>query len=170
MARNTSASNHEVVEDCIFCLIANDRDKETEVLKKNEELVCFTDIDPAAPHHYLVIPIEHIHSCSSLHVEHAGLVRRMVEMGKAVLREQGVTDMKDIRLGFHMPPYISVNHLHLHVLAPSSQIFKAKIYKFIPGNIDFITEEHLQKQLKKSWNIQPFKTQWKGNKLISKRQ
>ncbi|XP_035534163.1 histidine triad nucleotide-binding protein 3-like [Morone saxatilis] len=136
------------VEDCIFCLIANDQDKETEIIKKNTELVCFRDIFPAAPHHYLVVPIQHIHSCYSLHRGHTGLVKRMAEMGKAVLHEQGITDMNDIRLGFHQPPYTSVDHLHLHVLAPSSQISEYTEYKFLPQTYRFLTEECLLKRIK----------------------
>ncbi|XP_051264623.1 adenosine 5'-monophosphoramidase HINT3-like isoform X2 [Dicentrarchus labrax] len=137
------------VKDCIFCQIANDQDKETEIIKKNKELVCFRDIYPAAPHHYLVVSIQHIHSCHSLHRGHTGLVKRMAEMGKAVLHEQGITDMNDIRLGFHQPPYTSVDHLHLHVLAPSSQISKYMEYKFLPQTYRFVTEECLLKSIKK---------------------
>ncbi|XP_071335307.1 adenosine 5'-monophosphoramidase HINT3-like isoform X2 [Trachinotus anak] len=153
MARSNRDSSEGIVEGCIFCLIANDQDKETEVIKKNKELVCFRDIEPAAPHHYLVVPIQHIHSCFSLQKRHIGLVERMAEMGKAVLREQGITDMNNISLGFHKPPYISVDHLHLHVLAPSSQILDYMLYKFTPGTSSFITEERLQKLLKKKESL-----------------
>ncbi|XP_070704914.1 adenosine 5'-monophosphoramidase HINT3-like [Pempheris klunzingeri] len=148
MQGNSSDSSSKMVENCIFCLIANDLDKETEVIKKNNELVCFRDIYPAAPHHYLVVPMEHIHSCLSLHRGHIGLVKRMAEMGKAVLRDQGITDNKDISLGFHQPPYTSVDHLHLHVLAPASQISEHIQYKFIPETTNFVTEEYLLKRLK----------------------
>ncbi|XP_026197945.1 histidine triad nucleotide-binding protein 3-like isoform X2 [Anabas testudineus] len=141
-------SEEDSVESCIFCLIARNEDKEAEVVAKNEELVCFRDIDPAAPHHYLVVPKQHIHSCFSLHRGHIDLVKRMAKMGKDVLREQGITDMKDTRLGFHQPPYISVNHLHLHVLAPISQISKYMAYKFIPETVSFVTEESLLQRLK----------------------
>ncbi|XP_034383333.1 histidine triad nucleotide-binding protein 3-like isoform X2 [Cyclopterus lumpus] len=149
MAKLNSGS--ENVETCMFCLIADDQDKKTEVIKKNKELVCFRDIAPAAPHHYLVVPKQHIHDCSSLHSGHVDLVERMVKMGKAVLHDQGVADMKDISLGFHPPPYTSVDHLHLHVLAPASQIFQKKKYKFIPCSHRFVTEQHLKMHLK---NIQ----------------
>ncbi|XP_031726173.1 histidine triad nucleotide-binding protein 3-like isoform X3 [Anarrhichthys ocellatus] len=135
MAKLHSGSSTETVKTCIFCLIAHDQDKETEVIKENRELVCFRDIVPAAPHHYLVVPKQHIQSCLSLQSRHIHLVERMAEMGKAVLHDQGITDMKDIRyedsLGFHQPPYTSVDHLHLHVLAPASQIYKDMEYKFI---------------------------------------
>uniref|UniRef100_A0A674P7D4 HIT domain-containing protein n=1 Tax=Takifugu rubripes TaxID=31033 RepID=A0A674P7D4_TAKRU len=109
-------------------------------------LVVFKDIYPAAPHHYLVVPIQHLTSFHSLQRRHVDLVERMAEMGKAVLHDQGITDMSDIRLGFHQPPYTSVDHLHLHVLAPARQISQYSAFKFIPESYRFVTvsaEYHL---------------------------
>ncbi|XP_062293508.1 adenosine 5'-monophosphoramidase HINT3-like [Scomber scombrus] len=146
--RRSKSDTSNMVQSCMFCLIAHGQDKKPEIIQKNNELVCFRDICPAAPHHYLVIPKQHICSCLSMHRGHINLVERMVEMGKAVLLDQGITDMKDIRLGFHQPPYISVNHLHLHVIAPASQISKSLGYKFIPGTTSFVTEGHLRIRLK----------------------
>lgn len=40
-------------------------------------MVCFRDIDPGAPHHYLVIPKQHIHSCLSLQADDIGLGKIM---------------------------------------------------------------------------------------------
>ncbi|CAJ1078052.1 histidine triad nucleotide-binding protein 3-like [Xyrichtys novacula] len=136
-------------ETCTFCWIANGQDEETEILKKSKDLVCFRDIVPAAPHHYLVIPRQHITSCHALNSGHISLVKHMAEMGKAVLKDQGFTDTEDIRLGFHQPPYTSIDHLHLHVLAPASQISEYHHYKFIQGTYRFLTDEYLTKCLKK---------------------
>ncbi|XP_061602662.1 adenosine 5'-monophosphoramidase HINT3-like [Cololabis saira] len=149
MAGNKSKLGDDFVDTCMFCLIANDKDEETTVIKQNEELVCFRDVCPAAPHHYLVIPRQHIISCRSLNRRHISLVERMAELGEAVLRDQGIADMKDIRLGFHQPPFISVDHLHLHVLAPSRQISTNFEYKFLPGTDSFVTVQSLKNRLEK---------------------
>ncbi|XP_072218058.1 adenosine 5'-monophosphoramidase HINT3-like [Leuresthes tenuis] len=149
MAKNETNLSEEIDEECIFCQIANDQDKEVNVLYQNKELVCFEDVCPAAPHHFLIVPRQHIHSCKSLTRRHVSLVERMMELGMAVLRDQGIADMKDIRLGFHKPPFISVGHLHLHVLAPSSKISQSMEYKFTPGSDSFVTAECIKKHLQK---------------------
>ncbi|XP_047429095.1 adenosine 5'-monophosphoramidase HINT3-like [Mugil cephalus] len=146
-ATHNSDPDKNEVKTCIFCLIANNRDEETKILKQNEHVVCFRDIYPAAPHHYLVVPRQHITNCHSLHRGHIDLVEQMVELGKATLIDQGITDMTDISLGFHQPPYTSVDHLHLHVLAPASKISEYMEYKFHPGSYRFLTVERLRKQL-----------------------
>ncbi|XP_037541076.1 histidine triad nucleotide-binding protein 3-like [Nematolebias whitei] len=139
----------DIDETCIFCSIAHKRNKETKIIKQNDGLVCFRDICPVAPHHYLVIPREHIHSCRSLSRRHVELVERMAELGRAVLYDQGIKNMEDVRLGFHKPPFISVGHLHLHVLAPASRISQSMLYRFTPGTDFFITEESLRNRLQK---------------------
>lgn len=40
---------------------------------QDEEISCFRDIKPGAPHHYLVIPTKHVGNCKSLSKEHVPL-------------------------------------------------------------------------------------------------
>uniref|UniRef100_A0A3B5L1M0 HIT domain-containing protein n=1 Tax=Xiphophorus couchianus TaxID=32473 RepID=A0A3B5L1M0_9TELE len=120
-------TSREFDESCIFCHFAHNRDEETTVLKQVRKFVCFRDIDPVAPHHYLVIPRDHIVSCKSLNRTHIDLET-----------ELGTDVCLFFRLGFHQPPFISVKHLHLHVLAPASQISTSMQYKFTPGTDRFI--------------------------------
>ncbi|XP_067149865.1 adenosine 5'-monophosphoramidase HINT3 isoform X2 [Apteryx mantelli] len=108
---------------CVFCRIARREEPGTALLPcEYEDLVCFRDIRPGAPHHYLVVPVEHMGNCKTLKKEHIPVVKKMVEVGKTVLQRNNFSDLNDVRMGFHWPPFCSISHLHLHVLAPASQL------------------------------------------------
>ncbi|KAJ8270544.1 hypothetical protein GJAV_G00116170 [Gymnothorax javanicus] len=133
-------------QSCDFCKIVN-KETDTEILQSDEVLCCFRDVKPGAEHHYLVVPRMHIDSCKSLKKEHVSLVKKMVEMGKAVLLKQHFTDLSDIRLGFHIPPFYTVPHLHLHVLAPASQMTDRSLHTYGPRAFWFITADKLIQRL-----------------------
>ncbi|KAG9276382.1 histidine triad nucleotide-binding protein 3 [Astyanax mexicanus] len=131
---------------CIFCKIVN-REMDTELLHSDEEISCFRDIKPGAPHHYLVVPTKHVGNCKSLNKEHIPLVEKLMETGKAILQKNNVTDLNDVRFGFHWPPFHSVVHLHLHVLAPASQMGFMDRLIFRPDSYWFITADQLLQRL-----------------------
>lgn len=115
----------------------------TELLHCDEDISCFRDIKPGAPHHYLVVPTKHVGNCKSLSKEHVPLVKRMVETGKEILQKNNITDLSDVRFGFHWPPFCSVTHLHLHVLAPASQMsFMSRLFYRL-NSYWFITADQL---------------------------
>ncbi|XP_039603747.1 histidine triad nucleotide-binding protein 3 [Polypterus senegalus] len=131
---------------CIFCKIVA-QEINTELLYLDEELVCFKDIKPGAPYHFLVVPADHVGNCKTLTREHIPLVKKMVEVGKKMLHQNNVTDPNDIRLGFHWPPFCSVAHLHLHVLAPVSQMgFMSRLFYRI-NSYWFVTADQLIEKL-----------------------
>ncbi|XP_051577722.1 histidine triad nucleotide-binding protein 3 [Myxocyprinus asiaticus] len=136
----------EYDKKCIFCKITNG-EIVTELLHTDEDISCFRDIHPGAPHHYLVVPTKHVGNCKSLGKEHVPLVEKMVEMGKEILQKNNVTDFSDVRFGFHWPPFCSVTHLHLHVLAPATQMgfFSRFIYRL--NSYWFITADQLLQRL-----------------------
>uniref|UniRef100_A0A3Q4I224 Histidine triad nucleotide-binding protein 3-like n=1 Tax=Neolamprologus brichardi TaxID=32507 RepID=A0A3Q4I224_NEOBR len=109
------------IDDCKFCQIASNK-TDTEILLSDDELVCFRDMKPGATHHYLVIPRMHISSCKTLKMDNIPLVERMEQMGRSILEKNKVCSLDDVRLGFHLPPFSSVPHLHLHALAPASKM------------------------------------------------
>ena len=49
------------------------------------------------------------------------MVERMGEIAREVLSQQGASP-DDASLGFHWPPFIRVQHLHLHILSPPSSM------------------------------------------------
>ncbi|XP_036831358.1 histidine triad nucleotide-binding protein 3 [Oncorhynchus mykiss] len=139
-AKDTTSPNKND-KTCCFCNIAKEQSgSDTEMQLFDDELVCFRDLKPGARHHYLVVPRTHSgrstylwpiyyplkccvhnHMVSEWRVLIGSLisaVEKMEEMGRSVLQKKKVTDLDDIRMGFHMPPFSSVPHLHLHVIAP----------------------------------------------------
>lgn len=92
--------------------------------KETTELLAFRDRSPKAALHALVIPKRFIPDVYSLTPDDVQLVQDMRQMGLDLLEEllpQAFTK-NDYILCFHIPPFNSVDHLHLHVLAPASQM------------------------------------------------
>ncbi|XP_051880644.1 histidine triad nucleotide-binding protein 3 [Pristis pectinata] len=132
---------------CIFCKIGN-KEEPADLVHWDEQFACFQDIRPGAPHHYLVVPRKHIGNCKSLKKEHISIVQAMVTIGKNVLLQKGIGDLSDARFGFHWPPFCTVAHLHLHVLAPASQMGFISRMIYRPNSYWFITDEQLIEKLK----------------------
>ncbi|XP_016961745.1 adenosine 5'-monophosphoramidase HINT3 [Drosophila biarmipes] len=110
------------VRKCFFCDFAHRRQGPPPVLEvETDEYVIFKDKYPAAQHHYLAIPKEHFDSLKSLNRSHVGLVQRMEAGMREFLKSKNV-DPQEAVIGFHLPPFISVRHLHLHGIYPPSEM------------------------------------------------
>ena len=143
---NCSTSN----KNCVFCEMideigddnAFDKDK---ILAYNTKYAIFADLHPAAKHHYLVAPKEHVKNAKELKgPEHTELVKGMYEFGKDYLRSVGKDDnLNDALFGFHYPPYISIDHLHLHVICPASSMNFTNTNLFRKDTWYFISPEKL---------------------------
>lgn len=141
--------------NCIFCNIADG--KEDNVLYyEDDDVVVFEDIRPAAKYHLLAIPKEHIKSVGRLKADHKQLVRKLERAGDIALvkfirihdgciRKGSKTPISMSRRiqrkrGFHKKGYISVPHLHMHVVAPVNQMDEAgKERIFGKGNFRFVS-------------------------------
>ncbi|KAL8566188.1 hypothetical protein ACOMHN_034764 [Nucella lapillus] len=113
----TSTEKHK----CLFCRIANGQEDNMRLLYDQDGIVIFRDIRPAASHHYLIVPKTHVKTAKHLSASDRSLVETLVSVGKQFLQEQG-GDVSDARLGFHWPPFHSVEHLHLHVISPQADM------------------------------------------------
>uniref|UniRef100_A0A3B4WIP2 Histidine triad nucleotide-binding protein 3-like n=3 Tax=Seriola TaxID=8160 RepID=A0A3B4WIP2_SERLL len=134
-------------EGCPFCQIANNQ-TDTEILLSDDELVCFRDVKPGATHHYLVVSRRHIDNCKTLQGDNIPLVERMKKMGRSILEKNKVCDLDDVRMGFHLPPFSSVPHLHLHALAPASKMNLKSQLRYGPQSHWFITVDNVLSQLR----------------------
>jgi len=82
--------------------------------RHGETLIAFADHKPAAQHHILVIPKSHVRNVRQLDKSAVGLIQSMEKIGHELLDDRAVpTSMR--RMGFHISPFNSLDHLHLHV-------------------------------------------------------
>ncbi|ENN75563.1 adenosine 5'-monophosphoramidase HINT3 [Dendroctonus ponderosae] len=134
-------------KECIFCKIVAKTAKAS--LKfENEEIMVFEDIKPASTHHYLAIPKEHIENVHSLQTAHLGLLERLVAEGRQVIEKAG-GDLNDIRMGFHLPPFNSVGHVHLHLICPASNMSFIHRAMFKPNSWWFVEVSEILGKLSK---------------------
>ncbi|KAG9414295.1 hypothetical protein AC1031_013493 [Aphanomyces cochlioides] len=104
---------------CVFC----DRSRlETNGIVFEDDLVmAFRDKNPRASVHLLVVPKVHVNNTTKLTSQDAALVEHMWKVGKDALNQECARlEIKCASpvFGFHQPPFNSVEHLHLHCLAP----------------------------------------------------
>ncbi|KAH9930060.1 HIT-like protein [Fomitopsis serialis] len=117
---------------CKFCSASPENG--FDVVWEDESFTVFTDRDPAAAHHFLVIPKIHIDNVKSLTAKDAPMVSRMSEIGHRVLDDLKVPTTSQ-RLGFHIPPFFSVNHLHMHAQGlPYCSTARALKYRVSAGS------------------------------------
>ena len=131
--------------DCVFCeIVRTGRTHDgSEILHEDEKCIAIQDLHPAALHHFLVIPKEHIATTNSLDQRHRNLVVHMYDVGKKLMKE--TRPEAHCKFGFHQPPFYSVKHLHMHCLCPPyTSMLHAMKYKSLPW---FITAEAIVKRL-----------------------
>lgn len=144
----TTMAEPVTYDSCIFCTIAAGKDPATTLLVDTEQFVAFPDIAPVATHHYLVITKRHIKNVKQLKRDDISMVNAMKEIGIQLLQSKGL-NIDEARFGFHWPPFNTVNHLHLHCIAPVSTMSFFHRQAFKPGTSWFATVEETTKWLEK---------------------
>lgn len=88
-----------------------------DIVARSPRTVAFRDLDPEAPTHVLVVPIEHVADAAALGPGHGDLLGEMAVMAREVAEADGVAE-RGYRLVFNVGEDAgnTVPHLHLHVL------------------------------------------------------
>lgn len=104
------------MNNCLFCRIAA-HEQSADVVYEDDDVIAFRDIHPKYRVHLLVIPKTHISGAKELREEHDALAGKLLRIGAALAREQGIADA-GFRLLTNQGPDAGqvVDHLHLHVL------------------------------------------------------
>jgi len=99
---------------CIFCKVAAGEIPAT-VVKRGDGMLAFGDMNPQAPTHLLVIPVDHVASLND--TSDPQLIGRLMLFARELAREVGIAD-RGYRVVVNTNPDggQTVFHLHLHVL------------------------------------------------------
>ena len=102
--------------DCIFCKIIAGEIPCKKVYEDGE-ILCFRDIQPIAPIHYLIIPKIHISGASEISGENSAVVARIFEVAAKIAADEGISDGFRVITNCGENAGQSVAHLHFHMLA-----------------------------------------------------
>ncbi|MCQ9325656.1 histidine triad nucleotide-binding protein [Neisseria dentiae] len=101
--------------DCIFCKIAA-KEIPSSVVYEDGEMLCFKDINPAAPVHLLLIPKVHFDSLAHAQPEHEALLGRMMMKVPQIAEAAGLTNGFKTQVNTGKGGGQEVFHLHIHIL------------------------------------------------------
>ncbi|APG27380.1 histidine triad nucleotide-binding protein [Syntrophotalea acetylenivorans] len=102
--------------NCLFCSIIDGKIP-AKILYEDELLVAIEDIAPQAPHHYLLIPREHIATTNDLTEAHREMVGHVFVVAAKLAKQFGIDEQ-----GFRVVNNCmegagqTVWHLHFHLL------------------------------------------------------
>jgi histidine triad (HIT) family protein len=108
------------VTDCLFCRIVAG-EVPADVVARTPTTLAFRDIDPKAPTHVLVVPVDHVDDAGALDAGHGALLADLMATATAVAEAEGVA-ASGYRLVCNVGDDAgnTVAHLHLHLLGGRS--------------------------------------------------
>lgn len=101
--------------DCIFCKIAA-KEIPAGVVYEDDDMLCFKDINPAAPVHLLLIPKVHFDSLAHAGAEHEALLGRMMLKVPQIAEANGLSNGFKTQINTGKGGGQEVFHLHIHIL------------------------------------------------------
>ncbi len=101
-------------KECIFCKIIHG-EIPAQKIYEDTEVMAFQDLNPQAPHHFLVIPKKHITGPSDISDADEPLIGKVMRTGAQVARQNGLDDFRFV-INNGAEAGQTVFHLHLHVL------------------------------------------------------
>ncbi|SEA67830.1 histidine triad (HIT) family protein [Desulfuromusa kysingii] len=102
--------------DCLFCKIIAGEIPAT-VIYEDTLLLVFRDINPQAPHHFLIVPKKHIATTLDLTAEDNELVGHVYQIAGKIARDSGfAADGFRVVNNCNDAGGQTVGHIHFHLL------------------------------------------------------
>ncbi|MEK7274664.1 MAG: histidine triad nucleotide-binding protein [Candidatus Desantisbacteria bacterium] len=104
------------MSDCIFCSIIN-KQIPAAFLYEDEDIAAFSDTNPQAPVHILIVPKKHIPTVIDIEENSVDLIGKIYLVAKKLAFEQGISEQ-----GFRVVVNCNhdagqeVFHIHFHLL------------------------------------------------------
>ena len=101
--------------DCIFCKIAA-KETQARVIREDDDLVAFYDLNPQAPTHVLIVPKKHIPSLSGACRQDIELLGKLQYAAREIASELGIAEAFRLVLNNGRKAGQSVDHIHYHLM------------------------------------------------------
>jgi histidine triad (HIT) family protein len=104
------------MEECIFCKIIS-KEITASIVYEDERIIAFSDINPQAPVHILLIPKEHFPSLNEIPEDKKDILSHTLLKAKEIAREKEIADRGyRIVLNTARESGQEVLHIHFHLL------------------------------------------------------
>jgi histidine triad (HIT) family protein len=100
-------------KECIFCKIVS-REISTTITYEDDAIIAFSDLNPQAPTHILVIPKQHFASILELH--DSKISTKLFEAIRKIMQEKDIENFRTV-INTGEQAGQTVFHLHIHLLA-----------------------------------------------------
>ena len=88
-----------------------------DIIYRDDQLICFPDINPAAPVHLLIVPLKPVPTADDLSDDDAALVGHMFMVARDLARQHGLAENGyRLVINCNADGGQEVPHLHLHLL------------------------------------------------------
>jgi histidine triad (HIT) family protein len=104
------------MDDCIFCkIIAGDIP--SDILYQDDEIIAFRDVNPVAPTHVLIVPVEHLVTTQDIPDDNSSLTGKMIRTANRLVDQEGLSE-NGYRLVINCGEQGGqvVRHLHMHLI------------------------------------------------------
>ncbi len=104
------------MDGCVFCKIVSGEIK-VNLIYQDDVVVCFKDLKPAAPFHFLVVPRRHLANPSEVTDQDREIIGRMFQATGKVAKDLGI-DLSGYRMVINIGPDAGqeIFHIHMHIL------------------------------------------------------
>lgn len=102
--------------DCLFCKISSGK-IDADVVYESDDVMAFSDINPQAPMHVLIVPKRHIATINEIQESDAELVGKLFVAARDIAAKEGY-DAAGYRatMNCNAGAGQTVFHIHLHLL------------------------------------------------------